>query len=117
MNAEDLIVDDHTQGKKIKHVCKVMPDVRVAIFPRALGVKAVRLSNTTSLVISSNKMYAVGVSQFQTNKQRNGLNAEKSTVNVVAFKDRQRPSNESTAFPFFTYRGTSNSYPDRTPQS
>ena len=41
MHTKDLIVDDHAQGKEVEHVCKVMPDIGIAIFAIALGVEAV----------------------------------------------------------------------------
>jgi hypothetical protein len=31
--AEDLVVNDDTQGEEVKHIGKIMPDVRVSIFP------------------------------------------------------------------------------------
>jgi hypothetical protein len=41
MNAEDLVVDDNTQCKEIEHIRKVVPNIRVPIFPRAFRVKSV----------------------------------------------------------------------------
>lgn len=32
MNAEDLVIDDHTEGQKIEHIGKVVPNTRVAVF-------------------------------------------------------------------------------------
>ena len=31
--AKDLVVDDHAQGKKVKHVREIVPDIRIPIFP------------------------------------------------------------------------------------
>ncbi len=41
MNAEDLVVDDYTQGEEVKHVGEVMPDVCIAVFARAFSVEAI----------------------------------------------------------------------------
>ena len=81
---EDLIIDDTAQRKVVEHVRKVMPDRRVAVFPRALGVKAIRLRDTSALVISSDEMNSVGVSELETNEETDGLNTEEPTIHVVA---------------------------------
>lgn len=31
MDAEDLVIDDHAQGKEIEHVGKIVPDISIAI--------------------------------------------------------------------------------------
>ena len=41
MHAKYLIVDHHREGEEIEHVGEVMPDVRVAVFAVAFGVKAI----------------------------------------------------------------------------
>lgn len=47
MNAKDLIVDHDRQGQKVKHVREVMPDVRIAVLPCALGVEPIGLCDTS----------------------------------------------------------------------
>ena len=32
MDAEDLVIDDHAQGKEIEHVGEIVPDIRITIF-------------------------------------------------------------------------------------
>lgn len=64
MYAEYLIVDDNTEREEVKHVGEVVPDISIAVLPRTLGVKAVGLRNSSRLVVASNQMDAVGVSQF-----------------------------------------------------
>ena len=54
MDAEYLIVDDHAEREKIEHVCKVVPDIGIAVLTCAFRVKAVGLSNTSRFVIASN---------------------------------------------------------------
>jgi hypothetical protein len=45
--AEYLVIYHHTQGEEVEHVCEVVPDVGVAIFPSALRVEPVRLCNAS----------------------------------------------------------------------
>ena len=66
--AKYLIVDDNAQSKEIEHVGEVVPNVGVAILARALGIEAVRLSDTTGFMVASNQMNTIGVSQFQTHE-------------------------------------------------
>lgn len=67
MDAKNVIVDDDAQGQEVEHVGKVMPDVGVAVFSRALCVKAVGLCDATGFVVPSNQVNAIGVSKFQAN--------------------------------------------------
>lgn len=62
VHAEDLVIDHHTKCEEIKHVCKVVPDVGVAIFPGAFCIKSIRLCYTTGFMVASNQMHALGVS-------------------------------------------------------
>ena len=82
--AEDLIVDDTAQREVVEHVRKVMPDRRVAVISRALGIKAIGLCDTSALMVTSNEMNSVGVSELETYEETNGLNTEEPTVHVVA---------------------------------
>ncbi len=47
MNTKDLIVDYDTQSEEVKHICKVVPNIRVPVFPRAFRVEAVRLGDSS----------------------------------------------------------------------
>ena len=85
MDTEYLVVDDNTQGKEIKHIREVVPDISVAIFSGTLGVETIRLCDSTGLVVSSNQMNALGVSQLQTNEQGNCFDAEKAAIDVVTY--------------------------------
>lgn len=53
VNTEYLVVYDDAQGKEIKHVRKVMPHIRIAVFPRAFRVEAIRLRNTPRFMVSA----------------------------------------------------------------
>lgn len=84
MDTENLVIYDDTKRQKVKHVGKVMPDIGVAVLARAFGVEAVGLGDAAGFMVASDQMDSVGVSQFQTNKKGNGLNAEHATVYIVA---------------------------------
>lgn len=58
VHAEDLVVDHDAQGQKVEHVGEVVPDVRVTVFPRALGVEAVGLCDTAGFVVPADKVYS-----------------------------------------------------------
>ena len=62
MYAEDLVVDDYTQGKEVEHVREIMPDISIAILSSAFCVEPIRLSNAARLVIAANEVNAMGVS-------------------------------------------------------
>lgn len=69
VNTEDLVVDHNAEGKEIEHVGEVMPHIRVAIFARTFGVETIGLGDASRLMISPDQVYAVRVSQFQTDQQ------------------------------------------------
>ena len=62
VNAEYLVVDDNAQGKEVEHVGEVMPDVGIAVLSCAFGVKSIRLSNATRLMVAADEVNAMGVS-------------------------------------------------------
>ena len=83
MHTKDLVVDDHTQRQEVKHVCKVVPYVGVAVFPGTFRIETVRLRHAAGFVVTSNQMNSVGVSQFQTDEEGNRFNAEHAAVDII----------------------------------
>ena len=86
MDTEDLVVDHNAEGEEVEHVGEVVPDVGVPVFAGALGVEAVGLSYAARFVITADEVYAIGVSKLQANKERDGLDAEETSINVVAWE-------------------------------
>lgn len=43
MDAEDIVIYDDRKCKEIEHVCEIVPDIRIAVFPATFCVEAVRL--------------------------------------------------------------------------
>lgn len=41
MHAEDLVIDDHTEGKEIKHIREIVPYIGIAVLPRAFRIETV----------------------------------------------------------------------------
>lgn len=64
MNAEDLIVDHNAESEEIKHIGEIMPNVCVAVLSGALGVEAIRLCDTSGLMVSADQMHSLRISQF-----------------------------------------------------
>lgn len=62
VHTEDLVVDDHAQGQEIKHVGEVVPDISTPIFPCALRIKSVGLSNAARLMVATDEMNTMRVS-------------------------------------------------------
>jgi hypothetical protein len=83
MNAEDVVVDDYAEREVVKHVGKMVPDVRVPVFATALGIEAIALGDTTRLMVSTDEVDAIGIAQLQAHQQRNGLDRKQSAVDIV----------------------------------
>lgn len=84
MNAKDLVVDHHAQCEEVEHVSEVVPYIGVPIFPRTLGVEAVRLCHAAGLVVASNKMDPLWVAELEADEERDGLYTEQTSINVVS---------------------------------
>lgn len=54
MHAEYLVINDHAQRQVVKHVCKIVPYVGIAVFAGTLGIKSIGLCNAAGLVITAN---------------------------------------------------------------
>jgi hypothetical protein len=89
MYAEYLVVDDDGEGEIVKHVCEVVPDVRVAVLARALSVEAVGLRYAARFVVAADEVHAVRVAEFEADEEGDGLDAEEAAVDVVACTERK----------------------------
>lgn len=61
MYAEDLVIYNDRQCQEVEHVGEIVPDIRVAVLSRALGVEAVRLGDAARLVIATDEVDSVWV--------------------------------------------------------
>lgn len=85
MHTEDLIIDHNAQREEVEHVREIVPDIGVAVLPHALGIETVRLRDPPGFMVPSDQMHPRGVSQFQTNKQRDRLDTKQASVDIVAW--------------------------------
>ena len=67
METEDLVLNHSCQRQKIKKISVVLPDICISIFPKALIVKTIDLSNLPRFMISAQNCYSVFEPDFQTN--------------------------------------------------
>jgi hypothetical protein len=66
MYAEDLVVYDDGEREVVEHVRKVVPDICVSVFARALGVETVGLGYAARFVVAAYEVHAVWVAEFET---------------------------------------------------
>ena len=84
MQAENLVLDKGSKREIVKEIGEVFPDVSIAVFTETFVVEAVDLSNLAGLVVAAEDGDAMGVADFQGDKEGNGFDGEVATVNVVA---------------------------------
>jgi len=73
VQTEYLVVDEGSEREVIEQVCEELPDICVAIFAQALVVEAIYLRDLAGLVISAQDSDALRVSNFESDKKRDGL--------------------------------------------
>ena len=84
MEAEDLVVDKGSEGKVVEKVGEVFPYVGVSIFPETLIVEAIDLGDLTRFVVTPKDGDPLGVSNFESNEEGDGLHGIVTSINVVA---------------------------------
>ena len=60
-----------------------MPNSCVAVLARTLGVEAVGLGYAAGLVVAADEVHALGVAEFEADKEGDGFDAEEPAVDVV----------------------------------
>lgn len=88
MKAEDLVIDEGSERKVVEEVCKVLPDVGIAVFAKTLVVESVNLGDLTRLVVSSEDGDALGIADFEGNEEGDGLHRVVSAINVISYRSR-----------------------------
>lgn len=83
MKTENLIVDQGSEREVVEEVGEILPHVGVAILSETFIVKAINLSNLTGLVVSSKDSDALGVSDFESDEEGDGLDGVVSSIDVI----------------------------------
>lgn len=65
VQAEDLAIDQRSQGQEVKQVGEVLPYRGIAVFTEAFVVEAVYLSNLSGLVVTAKDCYSLAVSNLE----------------------------------------------------
>jgi len=86
VKAEDLVIDEGSEGKIVEEVCKVLPDVGIAVFAKTLVVESVNLGDLTRLVVSSEDGDALGIADFEGNEEGDGLHRVVSAINIISYR-------------------------------
>jgi hypothetical protein len=60
------------------------PDVRAAVLPQALVVEPVDSRDLPRLVVAANERYSIGISYFEAEKEKEGLEGVEAAINEVA---------------------------------
>lgn len=90
VQTEDLAVDEGGEGKVVKEVGEVLPDIGVAVLAQALVVEAVDLGDLAGLVVATQDGDALGIADLERNKESNSLDGEVATIDVVTWINERR---------------------------
>ena len=83
MQAEYTISDDCSHWEVIKGIGKVFPHVCVSVFSKTFVIKAIDLSDLTTLVVSSEDRNPVSVSNLQSYKQSDSFQGIITSIDVI----------------------------------
>lgn len=82
-----LVVNQCSQWQVVEQVCKVLPDIRVAVLSQALVVEAVHLCNLSRLVVASQDGNSIAIPDLERDEQRHCLDGVVPTVYVVSHEE------------------------------
>lgn len=85
MKTEDLVVDQGSEGKVVKEVGEVLPDIGVSVFAKTLVVETVDLGDLTGLVVSSKNGDSLRVSDLEGDEKGDGLDGVVTSINIVTY--------------------------------
>jgi hypothetical protein len=83
VKTEDLVVDQGSEGKVVKEVGEVLPDISVSVFAKTLVVETVDLGDLTGLVVSSKNGDSLRVSDLEGDEKGDGLDGVVTSINIV----------------------------------
>ena len=84
MHCEDGAVDDGGEREVVEYLTAVSLDCRAPVFAHAFVVESVHLGYLPRFVISANVRNSVVVSDFESEKEEEGLDGIEASVDEVA---------------------------------
>lgn len=84
MKAEDGVLNQRSDGEVVKEVSENLPNVRGAVFPETLVVKAVDLGDLSRLVISSQDGDSLRISDLHCHQVTDGFDRVVASVDVIS---------------------------------
>lgn len=87
VQAENLVVDECSEGEIVEEVGEVFPDISIAVFSQTFVVKAIDLGNLSTLVVPSKDGDSGRVSDLQGDKEGHRLDGVVATIYVVSHKE------------------------------
>jgi len=90
VEAEDLVVDQGSEGKVVEEIGEVLPYVGIAVFSKALIIKPIDLCDLAGLVVATEDGDALRISNFQSHKESDGFNGIVTSINIIALSDVSR---------------------------
>lgn len=87
MHTEDGTVNNGGDGQIVECVGYHLPNVRIAKFAQTFVVKAVRLRNLPTLMISAKESHFVRIAHFESKKKKYCFYAVEAAVDVVPEED------------------------------
>lgn len=83
VKAEDLVLDEGGEGKVVKKVGEIFPDVGVAVLAQTLVVEPVDLGDLAGLVVATKDGDTLRVTDFEADEECDSLYRVVSTVDIV----------------------------------
>ena len=82
-----MVVDERSEREKIKEVCEISPNIRVAVFAQTFVVKAVHLRDLPRLVVPSEDGDTVAISKLECHEQSDCFYRIVPPINIVAHEE------------------------------
>lgn len=79
-----LFIDECCEGEIVEEICKVFPDVCVAVLPQTFIVESVYLCDLSRLVISSKNRDTIAVTNFQGHEKSDCLDGVVPAIDIVS---------------------------------
>lgn len=97
MEAEHFILYNSSKRQVIKEVGKILPDIWVPVFSKALIIESIDLGDLSTLMVSSKNGNSISESNLEQYKKSYRLERIIASINIVSHKQvvgvRRKPSN------------------------